>query len=262
MEQAISADGTAISYERSGSGPPIVLVHGSLMNHAIAWGAVVPLLTDRFTVFNVDRRGRGESGGRGDHALEREFEDVVAVLEHIGEPAHLVGHSYGGHCILGAALLAPEFTRSLTVYEAPGVPGMSDEMMEALEALELAGAWDELATTFVRDVLQVPGELIGALKQSPIWPGFCGEAQASMYDFRAMRHYAFDPGVFGSLKAPLLLMTGSQSPRDTYVTDALLLAVPTATEAPLEDQQHGAILTAPKLFVDTMLSFIGATGPN
>jgi pimeloyl-ACP methyl ester carboxylesterase len=218
------------------------------------------MLSDRFTVYAMDRRGHGESGGGAEHALELEFEDVVAVLEAIGEPAHLVGHSYGGHCILGAALLAPAAAMTLSVYEAPRLPGFSADLdlMGQIEGFAAEGAWDELATTFLRDVLQVPAELVAALRQSPIWEGFCADGQASMHDFRAMRSHRFDPAAFRALEAPLLLLTGAQSPRDLYVTDALLASVPRATEARLEDQAHGAMLTGPRQFVDALLAFIAA----
>ena len=102
MEHVSSADGTPIAYARTGSGPPLVLVHGSL-NDRNAWGAVLPALAQHHTVYAMDRRGRGESGQPAEHALERQFEDVVAVIEAAGAPVDLIGHSYGAHCALGAA---------------------------------------------------------------------------------------------------------------------------------------------------------------
>ena len=97
MQTTTSQDGTQIAYERTGTGPPSVFVHGSWTNHT-AWRLVLPTLAQRFTVYALDRRGGQSDPYRDDHALECEFEDVV-VVDMVGEPVHLVGHSGGAaHC--------------------------------------------------------------------------------------------------------------------------------------------------------------------
>ncbi|RQG91711.1 alpha/beta fold hydrolase [Natrarchaeobius halalkaliphilus] len=90
MKTAKSADGTSIAYERTGSGPPVVLVHGTTADHS-RWGPVRSGLEAHYTVYTFDRRGRGESGDAPSYRLEREFEDAVAVVESIEEPVTLVG---------------------------------------------------------------------------------------------------------------------------------------------------------------------------
>src|SRR3954447_644257 len=90
-----SADGTQIAYWRTGSGPAAVLVHGMTLDHT-AWDNVLPELEPHGTVYTIDRRGRGDSGDQATYALEREFEDVAAVVNDIGEPVHVIGHSFGG----------------------------------------------------------------------------------------------------------------------------------------------------------------------
>lgn len=101
-----SADGTEIAWFTSGEGRPLLLVHGSLGDHT-RWGALQPHLEPHFTVHTVDRRGRGASGEAAEYALEREFEDVAAVIgaiaEDAGSPVHVYGNSYGGLCAFGAA---------------------------------------------------------------------------------------------------------------------------------------------------------------
>ena len=94
MEFTTSADGTRIAFERQGSGEPILLVHGTTAS-AQSWALVVPFLADRFTVVAMDRRGHGESEPGASHSLDVEAEDVIAVVEAVGEPVHLVGHSGG-----------------------------------------------------------------------------------------------------------------------------------------------------------------------
>ena len=102
VEEVLSADGTQIAAWRSCDGPALVLVHGAAADHR-RWAPVLPALEERFTVLAIDRRGRGQSGDSDDYALEREFEDVAAVVEWAGEAVHVLGHSYGGICALDCA---------------------------------------------------------------------------------------------------------------------------------------------------------------
>src|SRR5512136_1287001 len=117
MEKVSSADGTSIAYQRSGTGAPLVLVHGTGGTHS-RWAPIVPALEKHFTVYAVDRRGRGESSDAAAYTIEREFEDVAALVKAIGEPANLFGHSFGGICSLEAALCAQHVSR-LILYEPP-----------------------------------------------------------------------------------------------------------------------------------------------
>lgn len=119
MQTVISKDGTRIAFWRSGSGPPLLLVHGATADHTTTWRFVLPELEQHFAVYAMDRRARGSSGDTLPYDLQREAEDVVAVVESIGEPVNLLGHSYGGLCAIEAALLT-ENLRRLILYE--GVP--------------------------------------------------------------------------------------------------------------------------------------------
>jgi pimeloyl-ACP methyl ester carboxylesterase len=121
MEHIRSKDGTAIAYKKSGVGPPLVLVHGATADHT-RWAPILPLLEPRFTVYAMDRRGRGQSGDQtgdqADYAIEREFDDVAALVDSLAEPAVLLGHSYGGICSLEASLRTSNL-RKLILYEPP-----------------------------------------------------------------------------------------------------------------------------------------------
>ena len=103
MEYVTSKDGTQIAYERRGEGPPLVLVHGAAADHT-RWKSLLPALENFFTVYAVDRRGRGQSGDVGAYAIEREYEDVVAVVDSLPVPVNLLGHSFGAICSLEASL--------------------------------------------------------------------------------------------------------------------------------------------------------------
>jgi pimeloyl-ACP methyl ester carboxylesterase len=119
METVTSRDGTPIAYERGGEGPPLVLVHGTTADH-LTWEHVLPELQKHFTIYAIDRRGRNESGGGGGIAydIEREFEDVVALIDSIGGMVDLLGHSYGAICALEGALRSSRVRRLYSRREA------------------------------------------------------------------------------------------------------------------------------------------------
>jgi len=138
----MSPDGTPIAYHRRGSGPPLVLVHGTGAANALAWTAVLPALEEHFTIYAVDRRGRGDSGDSVPYAIEREFEDIAAVVDATGEPANLLGHSFGALCALEAALRT-RMVRRLVLYEPeihpPAAAPFPGEHIQLLAALLAAG---------------------------------------------------------------------------------------------------------------------------
>ena len=137
QETVTSVDGTPIATWRSGEGPPLVLVHGTAADHS-RWAPVLPAFEQHFTVNAVDRRGRGGSGDAEDYAVDREFEDVAAVVDSVGESAILLGHSYGALCALEAARLTRNVGK-LVLYE-PGIEVAGEQIyppavIERLEAL-------------------------------------------------------------------------------------------------------------------------------
>ncbi len=95
MDQVMSKDGTVIGFVHSGEGPPLLLVHGATAD-STRWASITPRFEGHFTVYAMDRRGRGRSGDAGDYNLMREAEDIAAVVDSIGEPVSVLGHSYGG----------------------------------------------------------------------------------------------------------------------------------------------------------------------
>ncbi len=93
MDHIHSTDGTRIAYERIGDGPPLVMVHGTGIDHTY-WDLLTPELARDFTIYAMDRRGRGQSGDTPTYAIQREFEDVAALVESVSGPVALFGHSY------------------------------------------------------------------------------------------------------------------------------------------------------------------------
>jgi pimeloyl-ACP methyl ester carboxylesterase len=117
METIKSNDGTLIAFRKTGSGPPLVLIHGGTADYT-RWNPVLPELEQKFTVYAVDRRGRGRSTESGEYSIQREFEDVAAIADATGEPVYLLGHSLGAFISLEAALLTKNI-RKLILYEPP-----------------------------------------------------------------------------------------------------------------------------------------------
>lgn len=257
MESVNTPDGTIVSYEVLGSGPALVLVHGSFSDHRTNWEFVGPALGAKFTVCAVARRGRGETNATTGHGVEDEGSDVRAVIEHIGQPAFVAGHSYGAHCALFAAHLPTGRVRKLVLYEPP-LPAViiPDATLARLETLARSGEWDELAVTFFRDALRVPAGDLDALRATDLWPPILSDARASLGDLRALHRYRFDAGRFRQLRVPVLLQVGSESPRDLYATDALAGVLPDVRVEDLAGQAHEAMTTAPELYVRSLIRFL------
>src|SRR5918998_2141072 len=217
VETITSKDGTPIAYGRSGEGPPLVLVHGAASDRG-RWSPVLPALEERFTVYAIDRRGRGGSGDADGYAIEREYEDVAAVVDSLGEPVFLLGHSYGALCALEAALLTRN-VRKLVLYEPPmdvtdeGInpPGMVDRLEALLEAGG-ANKRDEVVATFMREVAGAPPEVVEHMRSLPAWQARVAAAHTIPRELRVPEAYRFDPERFRDLEVPTLLLIGGDSP--------------------------------------------------
>ena len=181
--KVVSEDGTPIAVWRSGAGPPLVLIHGAAADHN-RWAPVLPALEERFAVFAVDRRGRGRSGDAADYALEREYEDVVAVVESAGAEVSVLGHSYGGICALEAALLT-DAIRALVLYEPPmGYLKSPPHVVDRLHTLLEEGATSCWVTSCGRS----PGfHQIRSSCCVPCRPGKRGSPQLTRFPGRSER---------------------------------------------------------------------------
>lgn len=258
METVTSADGTTIAFERTGAGPPLVLVHGSTADHA-RWDSVRSTFADHFTVYAIDRRGRGESGDAPEYELERESEDVAAVVDSIGEPVTLLGHSYGAICALEAALGTDQL-RTLALYEPP-LPVSdrdpdSENVLAEMEALVDDGENEQALVLFFREIVGAPSAELDALRSAPNWPARVDAVHSVVREERARKAYEFDAGRFAELTTPTLLVTGSESsPFLREATDALDDALPNSRVVVLDGQGHAAMNTAPELFLEEVLAF-------
>lgn len=258
MSNVVTPDGTRISFQRSGYGAPLLLVHGSFSDHRTNWKRVEPTFRDRFTVYALDRRNRGGSSPSHAHSVLDEARDIVALMRHIGEPVFLVGHSYGAQCALNAARFAPECVRRLVLYEPPRPTALAPELLETLENVAAAGDWDQFASRFFRVGLSVPAAVLDDMRASDGWRALVADAPATLGDLRALSRYTFTPARYSGLFMPIALQVGTESPRDLYVTDALAEVLPARTLQMLEGQAHEAMTTAPEMYAQAVLRFFRA----
>jgi pimeloyl-ACP methyl ester carboxylesterase len=259
QETVTSVDGTPIAYRRSGEGPPLVLVHGTAADHG-RWRPVLPTFEERFTVCAVDRRGRGASGDSEDYSVEREFEDVAAVVDSLGEPANLLGHSYGALVALEAALLTSN-VRKLVLYD-PGIEVAGEvvsppEVIERLEALLEAGNRDGVVATTMREIAGLPPETVEYMRSQPAWQARVEAAHTIPRELRAVKGYGLSPERFGDLQVPTLVLSGGESPAALKkAAEAVDEALANSRIVVMSGQGHAAMDTGTDLFTTEVLRFV------
>lgn len=263
MEYVISHDGTRIAYARSGDGPPLVLIHGTGIEHSY-WDPVASDLGRHFTVYRVDRRGRGQSGDTAPYAIQREFEDVAAIIESIAGDVFLVGHSYGALCSLEAALLTTNISKVILneppMYTTVEVTLPADVPAALLACVE-AGEWEKVLV-LLYEVGGMSDAELHWLKSLPSWRARIQAAPTMLREILSVREYAFDPVRFKDLKMPVLLLVGGETDSVyTAATEALHASLPNSRLAVLPGQPHDAALTVPEIFVQQVLRFLQENGP-
>lgn len=254
-----SVDGTSIGAWRSGTGPPLVLVHGTTSDHA-RWNVILPRLEARFTCFAVDRRGRGTSHDSATYSIEREFEDIAAVVDGIGGPVDLLGHSFGGLCAMEAALRARNLRRLILYEPAAFVPGAGvygDEILERLDWLWATGDREGLTVSMLRDVAGLSQTTIDVLRRQAYWRTRLAVAHTIPRELRADEEYRLDAGRLGGIQKRTLLLLGGNSP-GFYQEGTRMLheMIPDSRIHTFPGHDHAAMDTAPKMFTDAVLAFL------
>jgi pimeloyl-ACP methyl ester carboxylesterase len=255
-----SADGVPIGCYRSGAGPALVAVHGTGADHA-AWDLVAPKLARHFTVYAMDRRGRGGSGDAPEYSLEREYDDVLAVVEGIGAPVHLYGHSFGGACAIEAAMRTPRLS-SLILYEGGpkplGLRFFPDEFIAQLETLIAQDQREEAMRLFMLRGAGLSPQDLEILQHTPAWANRLAAAHTIPRELRAFNEYGgTDLDRFRTLSMPTLLLVGGRTPdkmREMFL--AIGSVIPGSRVQDLPGQGHAAHQTAPELLVDALTAFL------
>jgi pimeloyl-ACP methyl ester carboxylesterase len=263
MPQVTSKDGTSIAYDRQGAGPAVLLVGGGLVDPVTGrpgrWenAPLAAALAERFTVYNYDRRGRGDSGDTLPYAVDRELEDLRALLDEAGGSAHLYGVSSGGALALEAAAAGLPADR-LAVYEVPYF--VADELLrrwrDYVEQLTAALAQDrrgEAVELFMR-VAGAEDDIPGA-RSSPMWPGLEAVAHTLAYDAACLGDGRPPTERLAAVTQPTLVATGGGQEFFEQAADAIAASLPHAQRLTLEGQAH---LVDPKALAPVLAQFFGA----
>jgi pimeloyl-ACP methyl ester carboxylesterase len=264
METTKSADGTVIAYDRTGDGPPLVIVLGAFCDRK----SFVPpaSLTDRFTVCTYDRRGRGDSGDIQPYSPDREVADLAAVIESVsgsesgagraggpgsgaggpgsGAGAFVFGHSSGAALALRAAAHGVPMA-AVVAYEAPFViPGtrkLAEDPTGRITALVAAGRRADAVKFWMTDVVQAPAGVIPMMENSPMWAGLQALTQTLPYDLALTGDQGVPVDDLAKITVPVLVLGGANSPDWFHRTvEATTDAIPGARLVMLDGQDHGA----------------------
>jgi pimeloyl-ACP methyl ester carboxylesterase len=253
MEQVISKDGTTIAFDRLGEGPAVILVSGGSVDRS-SLAALADLLAQHFTVFNYDRRGRGPSGDTPPYAVEREVEDIDAVVEAAGGSAYLFGSSSGAALALEAARQLPNRITKLALWEPPyipeGFPRPPADTAKTFSDLVAAGKRGDAAEYFMAKVVGMPPEFVAQARSSPWWPAQEALAHTLAYDATIMGDYSLPTERAAQVTIPTLVLDGGASFPFLHPTaQALVAALPNGRQRTLEGQSHdvAAEVLAPAL---------------
>ncbi|HYX11068.1 MAG TPA: alpha/beta hydrolase [Candidatus Acidoferrum sp.] len=236
-----SKDGTKLAVDIAGSGPPIVLVSGGSVDRS-SNAELANVLASGVTTYNFDRRGRGDSGDTLPYAVEREIEDIEAIIELAGGRAHLYGASSGAALALEAAAAGAPVDK-LVLWEPPynldpeGRPPA--DSVEQLDRMVAEGRRGDAATFFMVDMVRMPAEFAAFAKTQPWWPAQEAIAHTLAYDARVMGDYSVPVATARRVRVPTLILTGGDSfPFLKPTADALVAAMPDARTTVLPGQQH------------------------
>jgi hypothetical protein len=263
-EKTTSADGTAIAFDRVGEGPPLVIVGGA-WNTRHSPGELVGLLARNFTAYTYDRRGRGDSGDTPPYAVEREIEDLGAVIEAAGGSAYAFGHSSGASLALEATAAGAPVSK-LAMYEPPYIADdtrspLAADYIEHLEELVAAGKRREVVAYFMTEGVGMPPEVVKPMLDSPMIEAMEPLAHTVAYDGRVMLRGSMHGEPLPTrwtetVTVPALVMDGGSSPAwARNACRALARVLPDVRYRTLDGQDHAA---APEALAPALAEFFGS----
>lgn len=266
MNTVDSSDGTTIAFDRSGEGPPVILVDGAFMHRSFGQPKLAALLAEHFTVFTYDRRGRGDSGDTAPYAVEREVEDLQALIDQAGGSAYVYGISSGAALALEAAARGSAITK-LALYEAPfivddGRPPVPGDIVAQLDATLAAGHRGDAVRLFLRQV-GAPRIVIALMRFMPAWSKLERVAHTLPYDMTIVAgNQAGKPlpaERWTGVTMPTLVVVGGKSPAWLHHgMHALANGIPNSHHHILDGQTHRV---KPKVLAPLLVQFFsGADG--
>jgi len=250
MSSVRSKDGTMIAYTKTGDGPPVILINGAMGTGSDpAFVELAERLSLHFSAINYDRRGRGQSGDTAPYAVDREIEDIEALIDANGGSAYVYGISSGAALALEAAAKLPTKVKKLALYEPPYIVDSSHAPLPAdyvqhLDELIAAGRRGDAVEYFMSAAVGIPAEHIAPMKASPMWPGLEAVAHTISYDGRIMGDKMsgkpFPPQQWATATMPVLVINGGAGEPFMGVSgDALATLLPNAQRLTMEGQNHG-----------------------
>jgi pimeloyl-ACP methyl ester carboxylesterase len=252
-----SKDGTPIGFECAGSGPTLLFVHGGVGDRT-RWTPMFPLLSSRFSVCAMDRRGRGASGDSPEYSLQKEAEDIAAVVNSRKGPVYVFGHSYGAVAALEAAIQTKRITK-LMLYEPPlhEPVGPNLAVADQIEQLAKNGSPEQALILFQRVIVKQPADEIERMKSRPNWQNLVATIALQPRQMRALAAYKFEADRMKKIKIPTLLLLGkaTTSPYAKQSIEALQLSLPNPTLVELEGQGHNAADGGRQALADAIINF-------
>ncbi len=243
MQHVTSKDGTIIAYEQSGQGPALVVVGGVLGDHHQQAG-LAALLAEHFTVYNIDRRGHGESGFTAPYAVEREVEDIDALITEAGGSAFVYGTSGPGVLSLEAAArgLSPKM-KKLAVWEPPYMlegsrPPIPQDYQEQLAQLLREGRKGDMIELFLTKAVGMPAEFVAPMRQSPFWAAQEAFAPTLVYDATLMGDYSLPKERIAKTTVETLVIDGGTVAWMSQAAQAVADTLPHAHRRTLAGQPH------------------------
>jgi pimeloyl-ACP methyl ester carboxylesterase len=258
MDHVTSADGTDIAIDRTGSGPPVILVCGGSVDRMSNAG-LAEQLAPHFTVLNYDRRGRGDSGDTPPYAVRREIEDIDAVVGAAGGSAFLYGTSSGAALAMEAAIRLDAITK-LALWEPPflpeGVPKPPADTAQTFTDLVEAGRRGDAVEFFMAKVVGLPPEFVQGARQAPFWAQTEALAHTLAYDATVMGDYSIPTDRASSVKVPTIVIAGGADfPWMPETAQTLAAAMPDGQYRRLEGQGHDV---DPTVLAPVLIGFFGS----
>jgi len=261
MSKVLSKDGTAIAFDKLGHGEPIILVDGALCSRSFGpLPKLAQLLAPHFTVFNYDRRGRNESGDRAPYAVEREVEDIEALIAEAGGSALVFGTSSGAALALVAAANGANI-KKLALYEPPFVAGRSGrrpppDSEAQLRRLVAEGKRADAVKFFMVDMVGMPAIFTYIMRILPIWPKLKAVAHTLPYDAAVLGDFSLPRERAASVAVPTIVIGGEKSPVELRsAVSAVAETVPGAQRRMLKGQTHNVSV---KVLAPVLVEFFGA----
>lgn len=262
MGEVASKDGVRIAFTSAGRGSPVILVNGALGDRS-AFAALAALLAPHFTVHTYDRRGRGSSGNAEKHTVDREVDDLAALIDAVGGAASVYGTSSGGNLALAGAARGLRITR-LALWEPNFLvddsrPQLPADYVDHLRALVSSGRRGDAVEYFFTTAVGMPAQFVAAMRGMPMWPALEAAAHTLAYDGTvvgdSMSGRPLSKRRWTSVTVPTLIIDGGSTPWMSRGADAIAQALPKAERRTLPGQAHDVSAEA---IAPVLTEFFGA----